>query len=213
MFNRRASIIASQSNHTIMGMEGLSEPQLIPPIDTAAYVLALNWLLNFTAANIPAASSIAENFAVADDHVSDPFSDGVLSRNFQSILAFPLWFFNDNNWGNTALMANATTTTLPSDYYCVAAIVAPYNKIIFDHTMFYIFIILQGISLLFIWVVLIWVWVWAAPIPYISSFPLFDANYKLETFDLAQDQSVISKAEDSHVLEYVGQERVYARFI
>ncbi|KAK7917442.1 hypothetical protein PG985_011050 [Apiospora marii] len=211
MFSRRGSIIASQSNHSITGMEDLSEPHLLPAIDIQAYLMSLNWLLNFTAANIPAASSIAENFAIGNDQVPDPSSDGVLSRSFQSILAFPLWFFNDNNWGNTALMASNATTTLPPQYRSVAAIVKPYSKIKFKKTMFYLFILLQGVSLLFIWGVLIWVWVWAPPIPYITSFPLFDAGFKLETPELAQDQSVVLKARDSHVLGLLGQERVFTK--
>ncbi|KAK8090496.1 hypothetical protein PG994_000001 [Apiospora phragmitis] len=49
--------------------------------------------------------------AVTSDQVLDLSEDGVLSRNFQSILAFPLWLFNDNSWGNTARQTNTVTTT------------------------------------------------------------------------------------------------------
>ncbi|KAK6839285.1 hypothetical protein PG987_005151 [Apiospora arundinis] len=212
LFSRRVSILASQSNHSIMGVEDMTEAVLLPPLDMSAYRISLGWLLNFTAANIPAASSIAASFAFTNDQVPDPAADGVLSRNFQSILAFPLWLFNDNNWGNTALKTKTLNTMLPPQYYTTASVVAPYAKIGFDRTMFYLFIALQGMALLFIWAVLIWVWALSTPVPYISSFPLFDAGFKLEKQKLANDDEVaIFKAQDKHVLQLVGQERVFAR--
>ncbi|KAK8024444.1 hypothetical protein PG993_012510 [Apiospora rasikravindrae] len=211
LFSRQASIIASQSNHSIMGVEDLTEAKVLPPIDLLAYKLSLDWLLNFTAANLPAATSIAANFAMTNDQALDPSTDGVLSRNFQSILAFPLWLFNANNWGNIELKANTITPTLPPEFYTTATIVAPYSKIGFNRTMFYLFIAFQGLALSLIWAVLIWIWVRSTPLPYISSFPLFDAAFKLEKQELAQDQAVVFKAEDTHVLELVGQERVFVR--
>lgn len=191
----------------------MTEAILLPPIDVTAYRMALNWLLNFTAADIPAASSIAANFAVPSEQNPDLSKDGVLSRNFQSILAFPLWLFNDNNWGNTALKTNTITTTLPPEYYTVAAVVAPYGKIGFDRTMFYLFIILQGLVLVFIWAVLIWVWIRSTTLPYISSFPLFDAGTKLEMPQLSQDHSVVFVAEDSHIMELLEGEKVFSKSI
>ncbi|KAK8102430.1 hypothetical protein PG984_015576 [Apiospora sp. TS-2023a] len=211
LFSRRTSIIASQSNHSIMKVEDLTEAELLPPIDITAYKMSLDWLLNFTAANIPAASSIAANFAVANNEMPDPSTDGVLSRNFQSILAFPLWLFNDNNWGNIALKSDTITTTLPPQFYTTATIVAPYSKISFNRTMFYLFIVLQGLALVLIWAVLIWVWVRSTPIPYISSFPLFDAAFKLEKQEFVPDRSVVFSAKDSRVLKLVGQERVFSK--
>ncbi|KAK7946989.1 uncharacterized protein PG986_011310 [Apiospora aurea] len=202
LFSRQLSIIASQSNHSIMGMEDLTEAKLLPPIDLQAYRMSLDWLLNFTAANIPAASSIAANFAVADFQASDLSQDGVMSRNFQSILAFPLWLFNDNNWGNLALDANTITPTLPPQFYTTATIVASYGKIGFNRTM-------TGASFDLGCVVMDLVSL--NPLPYISSFPLFDATFKLEKQELAQDQTVVFKAEDTHVLELVGQDRVFVR--
>ncbi|KAK7973193.1 hypothetical protein PG996_007421 [Apiospora saccharicola] len=123
-----------------MGIEDITEAVSLPSIDLEAYKMSLDWLLNFTAANIPIPSSIAANFATANDKLLDMSTDGVLARNFQSILAFPFWFFNDNNWGNTALDFTAITPTLPPQFYTVAALVAPYSKIQFSRTMFYLFI-------------------------------------------------------------------------
>lgn len=194
-----------------MAVEDLTEAIVLPPIDLAAYKMSLDWVLNFTAANIPAASSVAANFAVVDENLPDPSTDGVLSRNFQSILAFPLWFFSDNSWGNVALQSDTAATTLPPQYRTVASIVAPYGKIEFDRTMFYIFIALQGTALLFIWIVLAWVWLCSTPLPYISSFPLFDTNFKLEMLELSQGQGIVRQADDSHLLELVSQERVHIK--
>ncbi|KAK8071283.1 hypothetical protein PG997_011486 [Apiospora hydei] len=211
LFSRQASIIASQSNHSIMEGEDLTEAEVLPPIDLLAYKVSLDWLLNFTAANIPAATSIAANFVITNNQVPDPSADGVLSRNFQSILAFPLWLFNANNWGNIELKANTISPTLLPQFYTTATIVAPYSKIGFNRSMFYLFIVFQGLALSLIWAVLIGIWVRSTPLPYISSFPLFDAAFKLEKQELAQDQTVVFKAEDTHVLELVGQYRVFVR--
>ncbi|KAK8099580.1 uncharacterized protein PG998_012821 [Apiospora kogelbergensis] len=211
VFSRRATLIVSQSNHSIMAVEDLTEAIALPSIDLVAYKRSLDWLLNFTAANIPAASSVAANFAVGDEYLLDLSTDGVLSRNFQSLLAFPLWFFSDNSWGNAAWQSDTVATTLPPQYHTMASIVVPYSKVGFDRSMFYIFIALQGTALAFIWIVLAWVWLCSTPLPYISSFPLFDTNFKLEMLELSQGQGIVRQADDSHLLELVSQERVHIK--
>ena len=80
----------------------------------------------------------------------DPSTSVVLSQNFQSILTFPFWLFNANNYGNTALQAQQIIPMLPMEFYTEASIVAPYVKIKFDWVMFVIFLVLQGLAISFV---------------------------------------------------------------
>ncbi|KAH6665995.1 hypothetical protein B0J14DRAFT_678606 [Halenospora varia] len=61
-FIRKAMVVAAYSNFSIIDISNLSPPALITDLDITAYRAALTWLLNFTAADIPAPFSIAENF-------------------------------------------------------------------------------------------------------------------------------------------------------
>src|SRR3954463_16824253 len=72
----------------------------IPVLDLElpAYRDALRWLLNYTAADLPPPSSIAESFWSSQKLLADPSTWGILSQNFQSLLVFPFWLFNSNNW-------------------------------------------------------------------------------------------------------------------
>src|SRR5205085_1711086 len=115
-------------------MSHLSDP--IPlPFDNnslAAYRSALAWLLDYTAADIPAPSSILEIFWSAQASLSDRFLQGIVLRNFRSVLAFPVWLFNANNYGNTELQGKRLNEGLPDEFYTRAEVVRPLVKLKFE---------------------------------------------------------------------------------
>lgn len=143
-----------------------------------AYRAALGWLLNYTSADIPGPSSIAQSFWSSNLRMQDPSTYGIIVQNFQSVLAFPFWLFNDNNWGNTALKSNQTVAGLPQQFYTEASIVAPYEAIDFNQGMFVLFVVLQGLGILFAWGTLIWIWFCSKVQPETSGFLLFEAKYR-----------------------------------
>ena len=147
-------------------------------LDISAYREALRYLLNYTAAGIPAPSSIAESFWSSTDQLQTNSTYGILSQNFQSILAFPFWFFNENNWGNTELKSNETIETLSPQFYTQASYVAPYTKLKFNPAMFLIFIISQSFILVFLCIIFTWVIFSAGLLPKTSAYPLFDIMAK-----------------------------------
>lgn len=173
-------------------------------VDLLAYKAALNWLLNFTAAGIPAPSSMVELFWADSNAMRDPAYYAILSQSFQSILAFPFWFFNANNYGNLDLQTETIITTLPPEFYTQVDIVKPYSMFNVDRSMLYLFVALQGIGMLFCMGTLVWVWLCAGALLSISSFPLFDAIVKAKStfipelgdMDQADDKEILKALSD-----------------
>lgn len=178
VFERQATVLVSRLNYSIVDVGDLTTPYQVMDIDVSAYRAVLDWLLNYTATDIPAPSSIVENFWISGDQLRSSSTHACLTQNFQSILAFPFWMFNANNYGNTALQVHDIVATLPPQFYTQASIVAPHSKISFDRNMFYIFIVLQGLAMLFTCGTLLWAWFSGVPIPRISAYPLFDSTFK-----------------------------------
>ena len=197
---RTATITFAQSNLSITNVDDLSPPTpiLLTDADLRSYREALAFLLNFTAANIPAPSSVIESFWSG----SSQLTYGPLSQGFQSILAFPIWFFNANNLGNLDMWGKRRTETLPKQFSTRTSIVTPYVKMKFDDTMLVVYIVLQGSVLVLLWVLLVWSWSGLRGgsdderrkekegMPAISSYPLFDIAFKtgIVTGDSATDE-------------------------
>lgn len=182
-FRRRATIVASRSNSSIMSVSAQTAPQKISISDDelSAYRAALSWLLDYSAADIPAPSAIIESFWSGRDTLStEHITYGYLAEKFHSILAFPLWLFNANNWGNPDLRRDELVTTLPPEFYTQAHIVAPYTRIQFNENMLVLFAVFQGWVIVFAWVMLFCALYYADALPEISSFPLFDIAFKAE---------------------------------
>lgn len=154
----------------------------IADMDLTAYRAALTWLLNYTAADVPGPSSIAESFWSSNLQLGDPATYGIVVQNFQSVLAFPFWLFNDNNFGNTRLKSNQMIPGMPPQFYTQASVVAPYLAYSFDTTMFALFVGLQGLVMVFVWAVLFWVWFGGKALARNSMFPLFDMKYKTQIY-------------------------------
>ncbi|KAI1868845.1 hypothetical protein JX265_006824 [Neoarthrinium moseri] len=182
-FSRHASVLAGLANFSIVSTNSLSEPTQLVDLDLPSYKLALTWLLNYTASNIPPPSAIIQSFWTSQTQLATPSTQGLLMQSFQSILAFPYWLFNGNNYGNLDLRLREVIDSLPPDFYTRACVVAPYRKIQFKYGMFIIFIVLQGTALVFVWATLAWVWVAAGAkggtnLAKTTSFPLFDVAFK-----------------------------------
>ncbi|KAF3021005.1 hypothetical protein E8E14_010619 [Neopestalotiopsis sp. 37M] len=182
-FSRQATVLAGLANFTILTTESLSPPTELVDLDLASYRTALTWLLNYTASDVPAPSAIIEGFWISAQQLASPSTQGLLKQNFQSILAFPYWMFNVNSYGNLELQPQVMIDTLPSEFYTEAHEVAPYNKLIFSWTMFVLFIVFQGMALVFVSVSFVWVWIFVrrvskSKLPIITPFPSFNTVFK-----------------------------------
>jgi len=211
-YTRRATVVASRSNYSIIGVSDLEPAMPVRDLDLLAYRRVFSWLLNYTAADIPAPSSIIGNFWANQDEMRDFSARASILQNFESIVAFPFWFFNANNYGNTALQTHELVSTLPPQFYTQASIVAPRGKIRFDKAMFVLFAILQGLALCLAWAVLVWLWVTIdiQELPEFSSYPLFDVGYKAEAH-VVEDSAEVIKANDTKVIAVVKSTKVRIR--
>ncbi|KEY65323.1 hypothetical protein S7711_10517 [Stachybotrys chartarum IBT 7711] len=89
----QASIVAARSNYSIVSVPEKTHPSLIrmDEEDILAYRDAFRWLLNCTAAGMPAPSSIAEIFWSSSVQLQSQLTSGVISQNFHGLLAFAFW--------------------------------------------------------------------------------------------------------------------------
>ncbi|KAK8035559.1 hypothetical protein PG993_010554 [Apiospora rasikravindrae] len=147
------------------------------------------------------------SFWTSQKHLSDPSTWGILEQNFQSILVFPFWLFNANNWGNTQIKENETISTLPPEFYTEASLVESYDKLRVDKGMFALFLTLQIIAILFVSGVVGWIWLSDNPVRKPSSFPLFDIVFRAQVqgegawkcpADI-NDSAIISRLKDTRV--------------
>ena len=132
IYHRHASITTSRSNFSILSIDQLAAPLQDTALDVEGLKEAFNWLLNFSAAGIPAPASIAEYFWSAQDQLESEYWSIEPYQIFQSVLAFPFWKFNPNNFGNVHLNAKNIVPGLPPDFYTIASIGNPYEKIVVD---------------------------------------------------------------------------------
>lgn len=187
-------------------------PIPILDLDLAAYRDSLRWLLNYTAADLSPPSSIAQSFWSSQQQLKDPATWGILLQNFQSMLVFPFWLFNDKNWGNTESQPDATNSTLPPEFFTKASIVEPYAKIRVQFAMFVLFLVLQALSLVFIAGVVVWAWTRDEVPLKTSSFPLFDFAFRTEvqghivTNDLSRsgDSEIVHLMKDAKAIRRLG---------
>ncbi|KMU73562.1 hypothetical protein CISG_10104 [Coccidioides immitis RMSCC 3703] len=139
----KANVVASRSNYSVVAISEIGEPTKNTDIDLVGFKEAITWLLDYKAAQIPATSSIAEHFWSGQDQLSNKYWSRELYQTFQSILAFPLWKFNPNNFGNVELSAQEITTSLPPEFHTKAAIATPYTRIVLNKSMFILFLLLH----------------------------------------------------------------------
>ncbi|KAK5468091.1 hypothetical protein LTS15_001064 [Exophiala xenobiotica] len=172
------SFLAARTNFSILSVSDNGPATQYSDLDLPGYQLALQWLLNYTAAGIPAPSSIAEYFWSAPTQLSNDYWSIELRQALHSILAFPFWVFNTNNYGNIALDNLTDTSALPLEYHTTAAVAAPYTRIIVNRSMFILFVVLQSSVLLFCWIVIFWLFFTDQRLLALSSYPLMDFTFK-----------------------------------
>ncbi|KAH9208078.1 hypothetical protein DL95DRAFT_312540 [Leptodontidium sp. 2 PMI_412] len=178
IFNRKASIVTSRLNYTIVSVLEVGEPNISNSIDLPSYRLAMDWLLDFNASGTPAPSSIAGVFWSAPDQLGSRYWSSELYNVLKSLLVFPIWQFNPNNFGNTQLAAREIISGLPSEFYTTASVVKPYTRIVIDRSMFISFLVLEGAMLLLVWLVPLWLCLSRRRLPRTSSYPLIDFMFK-----------------------------------
>ncbi len=148
VYNRRSAVIASRTNFSILSVTQNGPVTQNADVDLKAYRMALSWLLNYTDADIPAPSSLAEYFWSAPKQLTSDYWSTEPRQAMHGLLTFPLWWFQDNNYGNLAVArANVTDTSiLPLEYHTTASIAEPYTRIVVNETMFILFVILEVCS-------------------------------------------------------------------
>lgn len=209
VFSRKASIVTSRLNYTIRSVLDVGEPTLIGNIDLPSYRLAMGWLLDFNASGIPAPSSIAGVFWTSTDQLSSSYWSNELYKVLQSLLVFPLWQFNPNNFGNTQLKATEIVSGLPPEFYTTASITKPYTRIVINHYMFITFLVLESAMLALIWLVPIWLWVSPRRLPKTSSYPLIDFAFKSSILsennlnDVSRKLFMANDKETRSILKYI----------
>ena len=130
VYRRHASITTARSNFSILSVDSVDAPIQDMDIDVDGLKEAFAWLFNFSSAGIPAPSSIAQYFWTVQDQLESQYWSIEPYQIFQSILAFPFWQFNANNFGNLQLDAQDIVEGLPADFYTTASIGASYDQIL-----------------------------------------------------------------------------------
>lgn len=143
VFVRSADLIVSRANYSILSVMNAGPAIRDYSLDLDAYRSALRWLLNSTAAGIPAPSSIAQFFWSAPEQMTNEYWSGSIKQTFQSVLAYPFWFFNENNAGNAYRLNTSTPVDPSGDFYVTASVASPYTKIVVSQPTFIAFIVLQ----------------------------------------------------------------------
>lgn len=216
VFRRQGTVLSERSNSTIMSLSDLTPPELVPfsAADITAYKSALSWLMDYSAANVPAPSSILQVFRETQQSLSDTNIDGILLQTLRSVLVFSIWLFNANNYGNTALTNKILNLDLPAEFYTTAAIVSPMMKLQFDSTFLKVFIVLQGIVLVALKVALLWLFPpWSTGAWLVTSpFPALDFLFKAEVLDGALGASVggLRTAERLEIIKRGNEAVVYS---
>lgn len=187
VFSRRADVACARSNNSMLSISGLSVPTQSPLTEIPDFQQALGWLLNYTAANLPPASSLTFSFWNHDSNISERDWSIEAYKNLNSILAFTAWFFTENNFGNPQ-MANPEPSSspqpeesvLPDKFRTTASTATTSIRFIIDERMFLVYVILQALPILFCWGVLMWRIIGKHQRIKRSSFPLLDFIFKAE---------------------------------
>ncbi|KAL4939924.1 hypothetical protein BDV06DRAFT_197802 [Aspergillus oleicola] len=178
VFNRKTTFIAARSNLSILSTTSSGSPVQNPTLDIENFRAALTWLLDFNASNIPAPTSIAEQFFSGQEQLKDPYWYASLAQTFHSILALPFWFFNPNNPGNIWNPGRELNGNLPPEFYTTASVATQHYTIIINTAMFLIFVALHSLLHISICAVFAWLCIKRPSLPVISSYPIFDFAFK-----------------------------------
>ena len=132
VYRRHAALTVARSNLSILAIEDMDEPAKDVDLDVEGLKRVFAWLFNFSAAGIPAPSSIAQYFWTVPTQLENEYWSIEPYQVFQSLLAFPFWQFNPNNFGNVHLDTYNIVKGLPPDFYTTASIGEPYDTVLVD---------------------------------------------------------------------------------
>ncbi|KAK0639502.1 hypothetical protein B0T16DRAFT_463169 [Cercophora newfieldiana] len=206
---RLATILTSRSNFSILSTANIKPPPsfnpslVLNPTTIPPYRQALAWALNFTAAAIPAPSSIVQNFWAlgTSGRLDEPALRGSMNQMFHSLVAFPIWLCNGNGFGNPN---SGKAEMVGKGFDGVASVVKPYTIVVLDFAMVVVFWACEGLVLLVIWGLLLWVVVMRGKkeLPVMSSYGAFDMMEKMRVEGKWDDDGVESwEADDGEVRE------------
>jgi hypothetical protein len=177
-----ASSINSMKNNTILSVFDLVTEDSTPAIDVEALRSAVGWLLNYTAANLPAGSSPTFQFANTFSDTYPAIWEKKAYVSLKSILGFIYWQFTANNNGNPVVkdaQRNNETPDVSAEFHTTASICQPIMSLVINGTSFIAYIALQSAALVFCWTVVIWGFVIHRQLPVTTSFPVVDFGAKL----------------------------------
>jgi hypothetical protein len=206
VYSRKSTLITARSNYSIVSVLDMTTPVKDPPPDLIGFKQAMNWMLDFNAAGIPAITSVVELFWSGQKQLRNEYWDPELATTFQSILVYPIWQFNWNNYGNPNLSAQVKDPNLPKEFYTKASLVQPYTRIVLNEAMFAIFLVGEGIVLVFALVLLLWLCMTTKDFPTLSSFPLVDFAMKAH-YDLRLKNS-LERDETEQGVESAGNRQI-----
>jgi hypothetical protein len=174
VYHRKSSIVTSRSNFSILAVTDVMDAEIDPELDMNGFKQALNWMLDFDKAGIPSVSSIVGIFWGGQEQLSNTYWEPELIATFESILAYPIWFFNWNNFGNVNLSARVMSANLPKEFYTAATLTRPYTKIELSRPFVIAFLLLECIVLLSVVASLVWLCIGTKAFPKLTSFPIMN---------------------------------------
>lgn len=142
IFERQADVVVSRANFSIISVTNPTAAIQQLDMDRDSYRMALRWLLNFTAADVPAPSAIAQYFWSSPEQLSSDYWSPAPRQVLYSVLAYPLWLFQINNNGNPA-HRTIGRSSMPQKFRIEASIASPFTKIQVNHAMFIVFLVLE----------------------------------------------------------------------
>jgi len=128
-YQRRATVTCARSNSSILAVRDLTPPIQQVSLQLDALKRSFSWLADATAADVPMSSSVAQYFWSSRDLLNSVHYSMEPYLLFQSLMAFPFWFFNDDNIGNIHLDRKQILESLPSEFHTLATIDKPMNRI------------------------------------------------------------------------------------
>lgn len=212
-----ASSISSAENNTILSVSNLITKEAKSRVDVQALSLAVGWLLNYTAANLPVQSSVAFGFWKTGPDAYQNIWKADAYRMLKSIIAFVLWEFTANNNGNPAVAnaePNGRTPDLPAEFHVRAAISQPFTRFIIDRASFTVYIVFQSVALVSCWIVVLWGFTSYRRMPVTTSFPLVDFEVKLRrvgSLDERPFSDIRRKDKDNQIRHVLQEIRVTSR--
>lgn len=178
--DRQMTAVCGARNNSILSVVDLGETHVLEDIDIVALRRAVAWLLDYSAAGLPAQSSVNFWFWYNPSDAYNSMWETDSYVTLQSLLSFILWRFTVNNNGNPDA-AKEAIGTLPDAFRTTASLSEPYTRFVLNPTAFTIYIVLQALVLIFCWAVFFWQVFSGHRLQNISSFPQVDFANKLRT--------------------------------